>query len=147
MEIEITYKAWNGMEFKDPYACEQYEKTLAKFPGTVAYLLEHIEQFKDTDLFTGTLMYKEKGKHTVYFTRTNIDFSDLYEGEMVTQAMMDAQMRVTNTVGDVRRHFSKMDPGTPCGGTFIIQKNPSSLVAASYIDCSSVFEAARKDNC
>ena len=40
MEIDITYKAKDGMEFSDPYLCEQYEKNLDKAPGTVGYFLE-----------------------------------------------------------------------------------------------------------
>jgi len=145
MEIEITYKAWDGMEFKDPYVCEEYEKALSKFPGTVANLLKLLDKYEETYLFSGTLIYKEKDKEANYYSRTNIDFSNLYEGEMVTQAMKDAQMMATNTVGDVRNHFSKVDPGTPYGGTFIIQKDHnSSQVIFQAVDCKPVFKEAWK---
>lgn len=142
MEIDITYKAKDGMEFSDPYLCEQYEKNLDKAPGTVGYFLGRLDQFKETDFFTGTIIYKEKDQPASFYTRTNIDFSDLYEGEIVTQAMKEAQMRVTNTIADVRRHFEKIDLSTPCGGTCIISKDHGiSSGALITLSCNPVYKA------
>ena len=145
MEIDIIYKAKDGTEFSDPLICEEYEKSLDTLPGTLGYFLRQLDQFEESDLFTGTMMYKEKDKQVTFYMSVNMDFSDIYEGEIVTQAMKEAQRRATSTVAGVRRHFNGIDLSTPCGGTFVVSKRSDGQpVMGISIPCDPVFEAANK---
>ena len=139
MEVVIKYKARNGMEFDDPYDCEKYEKILAKMPGTLGYFLANLEEFKDTDYFAGIVFYKEKDAPSVY-SRCNLDFSDLFEGEIITQPMKEAQNRVRSTVGDLRKFFKDKDHTIPCGGAYVCSPDPLMTTGkAGHVDCTEVF--------
>ena len=140
MEVVIKYKAKNGLEFDDPYECEQYEKILDKTPGTLGGFLARLDEYKDTDYFAGTIFYRVDDK-VCSICRCNFDFSDLYEGETITQSMKDAQNRVRCTIGDIRKTFKDIDPYTPCGGTYFVSSDPlMNEGRGSNIDCSKVFD-------
>lgn len=146
MQVKVRYIAKNGVEFDDPYQCEQYEKLLDCEPGTTGYLLKNLEQFDDEDLFDGTLCFKKKGCGAQYYSRTNIDFSDLYEGEFVTQAMKEAQERATTKVKDVRTFFGGFTPETACGGFYSVFKKNTQKCTICRMNCDKVFEAIDEEN-
>lgn len=119
MEVKIQYKAKDGRVFYDPYLCESYEKSLEKGPGTLGRFLNLLKGYKESDYFIGIIYYRENNDVKTLSVYT-MDFSDLYEGEYVTQAMQDAQKRVTVTVGNVLDFFKDIDNSIPCCGSFII---------------------------
>ena len=145
MEVKLKYKAKNGMEFDDPYMCEQYEKMLDYEDGTVGYFLKNLEQFDDEDYFDGTLCVKAKDSEGLYYSRKNLDFSDLYEGEFITQTMKEAQERATTKVKDVRDFFGKFDADALCGGLYAVYKAPNAKYSIWRIPCDKVFNAVYKE--
>lgn len=140
MEVNIEYKAKDGKVFSDPYLCESYEKVLEKEPGTLGQLLQAFKQFKETDYFSGIIYYRENG-NTESLVACTVDFSDLYEGELVTQAMKDAQNRVRITVGKILNFFKDKDYSIPCSGSFLISPNMNlSGYTIIHLSNNKVFE-------
>ena len=122
MEVNIEYKAKDGKVFTDPYLCETYEKSLDKMPGTLGSFLDTLEEFKKTDYFCGIVYYREDDKVQT-LAAYSIDFSDIYEGEIVTEAMKEAQRRVSLKVGNVLDYFKDKDKSIPCCGSFVISSD------------------------
>ena len=122
MEVNIEYKAKDGKVFSDPYLCESYEKALENKPGTLGCFLNTLEEFKKTDYFCGIVYYREDDKVQTLAVYS-IDFSDIYEGEIVTEAMKEAQRRVSSTVGNVLEYFKDKDKSIPCCGSFVISSD------------------------
>lgn len=124
MEVKIEYKAKDGTVFTDPYLCESYEKSLEKQLGTLGGFLNFLKDYKETDYFSGIIFYIENEKINTLCALT-VDFSDLFEGEFVTQAMKEAQRRVTATVGNIIEFFKDKDLTIPCSGSFFISSDKS----------------------
>lgn len=139
MDIEVKYRAKDGMCFDDINACEKYEKSLITQPGSLGYFLEQLKKSKETDYFTGIIFYKENGKLSFY-SRAQVDLSDLYEGEIITQTMKDVQTRMTSTVKQALEFFKGMDPSISCGGSYMISSNPRMIKGfCCNIPCYDVF--------
>ena len=145
MEVKIKYKAKDGIEFDDPFICEKYEETLSEKYGTLGYVLKSLKTlYNETDYFVGVLFYRENGVFST-FARTTIDFSDIYDGEFVTQAMMEAEQRVTTTVKDVITFFEKKDKSIPCGGSIVVADNKEmKRYGAAEFNCDEVFHPNEK---
>ena len=139
MDIEIKYRAKDGLYFDDINACEKYEKSLQTQPGSLGYFLKKLKENKETDYFTGIIFYKEDGMLNCY-SRAQMDFTDLYEGEIITQAMKDVQTRMTSTVKQVLDFFKGKDPTISCGGSYIISSDARMVkCTGNNIACYDVF--------
>ena len=139
MEIEIKYRAKDGMCFDDINACERYEKSLLTQPGSLGYLLKKLKEHKETDYFTGIIFYKENGKLNSY-SSAQIDLTDIYEGEIITQTMEDVQTRTTSTVQRVLNFFKDKDPSISCCGSYLISSDPCMVkCTGNNITCDDVF--------
>jgi len=145
MEIKVKYTAKNGAEFDDPFDCERYEKMLSEKPGTIGYILKHMKTYyKETDYFIGILFYLENGAFNAY-SRTTIDLSGNYEGELVTQTMKDVQGILKSTVKEVIRFLEGKDKSLPCGGSIIVSEDIEfKTYNASEFNCDKVFHPELK---
>ena len=143
MDIEIKYRAKDGVCFDDINECEKYERYLQNQPGSLGYLLNKLKALKETDYFFGIIFYKENGD-VKSFSGASIDLSEYYEGEIITQAMRDVQRRVTCTIGQVLEFFKDKDPSIFCGGTFLVSSDlRMKHCTGDSITCYEVLKGAK----
>ena len=118
MDIDVTYKAKDGMRFNDPFKCEEYEKRLGSEPGTVGRARIDLKEIGENRYVFGILKVRHEGlnQFRTYVTRCVDEKLEDY----VTVSELDVDKRwIRNTIGDVLRDMEQYSDDELCEYEFL----------------------------
>ena len=118
MDIDVIYKAKDGMRFNDPYECEEYEKRLGSEPGTVGRARIDLKALGENEYVFGLLKVKHDGIkcYRTYVTRCVDEKLEDY----VNVSELDADKRwIVSNIGNVLHDMEQYNDDDPCEYEFL----------------------------
>ena len=118
MDIDVVYKAKDGMQFSDPFKCEEYEKRLGSEPGTVGRARIDLKALGENTYVFGLLKVRhdDVNHYRTYVTRCVDDKLEDY----VNVSELDVDKRwIRNTIADVLRDMEQFNDNDLCEYEFL----------------------------
>ena len=118
MEINVVYTAKDGMEFDDPYKCEEYEKRLGTQPGTVGRARIDLKDIGEQKYVFGILKARHEGGN--YYRTYVVRCLDSKLEDYVNVSNLDVDKRwIRNTISDVLYDLEQFNDDDLCEYEFL----------------------------
>ena len=116
MEIDsIFYKAKDGRIFTDPLECEQYEKTIGILKGSVAAMLQDIEEhMPERKGYVSGLVQVMDGKTSRIWNYAIHCIDDQLEDFVNVKDLREEQRYVATTIEGLFNDYKDVDHDLPC---------------------------------
>lgn len=125
MEIAtIYYKAKDGRIFTDPLECEQYEKTIGILKGSVAAMLQDVENhIQDRNGYVHGLVQVMDGKTSRVWNYVIRCIDDHLEDFVNVKDLREEQRYVASTIEEMFNDFKEVDRDLPCQYFLLLSTN------------------------
>ena len=118
MDIDVIYKAKDGMRFSDPFECEKYEKRLGSEAGTVARARIDLKDIGEQKYVFGIMKvrHEDSNYYRTYVTRC-VDHK-LEDYVNVSELDLDKRWIVSN-IGNVLHDMEEFNDDDLCECEFL----------------------------
>ena len=118
MEVELVYYAKDGRKFSDPLKCQEYEKTLDHYPGTVARAKIDLASLGENLFISGLLVVFHENK-LLSFVYNTMNIERYLEDYVPVLDLPEDKRYDTATIKMMLKTLQRFDDDDQCEYSFI----------------------------
>lgn len=123
MKIETIYIAKDGTRFADPLICQDYEKNLAKIPGTVGCTKLELKALGEDKYVTGMLKVKSEEKGLQFHHFVTVCLDHILEHYVNINDLSEDQRWKVSTVKNILKILDQYEETDDCEYEFVYSDN------------------------